>query len=53
MSQLWIVYGAYMLATTSPGPSNMAIMATAMGVGRAPALMLTAGVVSGSIFHLT
>ncbi|MEQ1725606.1 MAG: LysE family translocator [Sphingopyxis sp.] len=50
MSQLWIVYGAYILATTSPGPSNMAIMATAMGAGRVPALMLTAGVVSGSMF---
>ncbi len=50
MNQLWIVYGAYILATASPGPSNMAIMATAMGAGRAPALILAAGVVSGSMF---
>ncbi len=26
VSQLALVYGAYLLATASPGPSNMAIM---------------------------
>lgn len=50
MSQLWIVYGAYTLATVSPGPSNMVIMGTAMVAGRTPALALAAGVVSGSMF---
>ena len=50
MSQLWIVYGAYVLATLSPGPSNMVIMGTAMDAGRGPALALAAGVVSGSMF---
>lgn len=43
------VWGAYLLGTASPGPSNMAIMATAMSQGRKPALMLAAGVVSGSL----
>jgi len=48
--QLLLVYGAYLLATASPGPSNMAIMATAMRDGRGPALMLAAGVMTGSLF---
>ena len=30
VSQLALVYGAYLLATASPGPSNMAIMGVAM-----------------------
>jgi threonine/homoserine/homoserine lactone efflux protein len=44
------VYLAYLLATASPGPSNMAIMGVAMTAGRMPALCLAAGVVSGSMF---
>ncbi|MBJ7263313.1 MAG: LysE family translocator [Burkholderiaceae bacterium] len=43
------VYAAYVLATASPGPSNMAIMATAMQHGRRSALALAAGVVTGSM----
>lgn len=43
------VWGAYLLGTASPGPSNMAIMATAMSQGRRPALLLAAGVISGSL----
>lgn len=43
------VYAAYVLATASPGPSNMAIMATAMQHGRRSALVLAAGVVTGSM----
>ena len=43
------VYAAYVLATASPGPSNMAIMATAMQHGRRSALSLAAGVVTGSM----
>lgn len=49
-SQLALVYGTYFIATASPGPSNMAIMATAMRNGRLPALVLAAGVVTGSQF---
>jgi threonine/homoserine/homoserine lactone efflux protein len=48
-SHLALVYGAYLIATASPGPSNMAIMATAMRDGRLPALVLAAGVVTGSL----
>jgi len=48
--QLALVYGAYLVATASPGPSNMAIMATAMRDGRGPALVLAAGVMTGSLF---
>ncbi len=42
VSQLALVYGAYLLATASPGPSNMAIMGVAMRDGRRPALVLAA-----------
>lgn len=47
--QLLPVYAAYLLGTASPGPSNMAIMGVAMSQGRAPALCLAAGVVTGSL----
>lgn len=49
-SQIALVYATYFLATASPGPSNMAIMATAMRDGRGPALALAAGVITGSLF---
>ncbi|MEJ1160256.1 LysE family translocator [Prosthecomicrobium sp. N25] len=49
-SQIVLVYGTYIVATASPGPSNMAIMATAMRVGRVPALALAAGVITGTLF---
>ncbi|MGO3869862.1 MAG: LysE family translocator [Alcaligenes sp.] len=49
-SQLVLVYGTYLIATASPGPSNMAIMGTAMRDGRRSALALAAGVVTGSMF---
>lgn len=52
-SQLALVYGTYLIATASPGPSNMAIMATAMRDGRLPALILAAGVMTGSLFWAT
>lgn len=48
--QLLLVYAAYVIATASPGPSNMAIMGVAMSRGRAPALVLAAGIVTGSLF---
>ncbi|ABR62971.1 LysE family translocator [Sinorhizobium medicae] len=47
---LLIVYAAYVIAAGSPGPSNMQIMAVAMHSGRRAALILAAGVVSGSFF---
>jgi len=50
VSQIALVYGTYLVATASPGPSNMAIMATAMRDGRVPALALAAGVITGSLF---
>lgn len=49
-SQIALVYATYLLATVSPGPSNMAIMATAMRDGRGPALALAGGVITGSLF---
>lgn len=47
---LLLAYSAYLAGTASPGPSNLAIMATAMNAGRLSALVLAAGVVSGSLF---
>lgn len=49
-SQIALAYGTYLIATASPGPSNMAIMGTAMRDGRLPALVLAAGVITGSLF---
>ena len=49
-SDLVLVYGAYVLATASLGPANMAIMAVAMAEGRLRGLALAAGVITGSIF---
>ncbi len=50
LHHLLIVYTAYVIAAGSPGPSNMRIMGVAMHRGRRAALLLAAGVVSGSIF---
>ena len=47
---LFFAFGAYFLGTASPGPSTFAIMAVAMRTGRARALALAAGVLSGSLF---
>ena len=46
---LAIALSAYTLGVASPGPSNMAIMATAMSQGRRQAMALAAGIVSGSL----
>ena len=48
--QLLLVYTAYVMAAASPGPANMAIMGIAMSKGRAPAMVLAAGIVTGSLF---
>lgn len=47
--ELTLIFTTYLVATASPGPSNMAIMGTAMKKGRGAALALAAGVVSGSM----
>lgn len=49
LNALLIVWGAYLLAIASPGPSNMAIMAIAMRHGRPSALAFVAGVLCGSM----
>ena len=47
---LIFVCSVFFVGVASPGPSNFAIMATAMKNGRMPALILVAGVVCGSLF---
>ncbi|MBM6596783.1 LysE family translocator [Microvirga pudoricolor] len=50
LQHLLLVYATYVIAAGSPGPSNMRIMGVAMRQGRAAALTLAAGVVTGSVF---
>lgn len=50
LDQLLIVYATYLVATASPGPSNLAIMGVAMSRGRSAGLALAVGVVCGSMF---
>ena len=50
LHHLLLVYTAYIVGAASPGPSNMRIMAVAMHRGRRAALVLAAGVISGSFF---
>lgn len=47
---LLLVFAAYIVVIASPGPSTMAIMAVAMKQGRARAVALALGVVTGSMF---
>ncbi|MDZ7280170.1 LysE family translocator [Pantoea eucrina] len=47
--ELILIYTTYFVATASPGPSNMAIMGTAMKQGRGAALALASGVICGSM----
>lgn len=49
-ANLLLAYSAYLVATASPCPSNLAIMAIAMNSGRKSALLFALGVVSGSFF---
>jgi threonine efflux protein len=46
-SHLLLVYAAYLVAVASPGPSTLSIMGVAMRQGRAPAIALAMGVVTG------
>lgn len=48
-TNLLIAYTAFAIGVASPGPSTLAVMGTAMAQGRARALALAAGVVSGSL----
>lgn len=50
LHHLLLVFTAYIVGAASPGPSNMRIMGVAMHQGRQPALLLAAGVISGSFF---
>jgi threonine efflux protein len=45
-----IAYLAFMIGVASPGPSVLAVMGMAMTQGRARALALASGIVSGSLF---
>ena len=47
--ELILIYTTYFVATASPGPSNMAIMGTAMKKGRSSGLALASGVIGGSM----
>ncbi|PZQ50102.1 MAG: amino acid transporter [Rhodovulum sulfidophilum] len=47
---LALVFAAYLVAVASPGPSTMAIMGAALTQGRASAIALALGVVTGSLF---
>jgi len=49
MHNLLLAYTAFAVGVASPGPSVLAVMSTAMTQGRARALMLAAGIVSGSL----
>ena len=46
---LSLVYSAFILAVASPGPSNLAVMATSMERGRRAGLTLALGVTVGSL----
>lgn len=50
VADLLFVCSVFFVGVASPGPSNFAIMATAMKKGRIPALILALGVVCGSLF---
>jgi threonine/homoserine/homoserine lactone efflux protein len=45
-----LAYLAFAIGVASPGPSVLAVMGMAMAQGRARALVLASGVVSGSLF---
>lgn len=46
---LTLVYSAFILAVASPGPSNLAVMATSMERGRRAGMTLALGVTAGSL----
>ena len=48
-TNLALACSAYLLGVASPGPSNLAIMGTAMANGRTQALALAGGIICGSL----
>lgn len=48
LPQLMVAWGAYIIATASPGPAIVAIISTSISRGRAGGLALAAGVLPGS-----
>lgn len=49
-ANLLLMYSVYIVGTASPGPSNLTIMAVGMDHGRRAAMVLAAGVITGSMF---
>jgi threonine/homoserine/homoserine lactone efflux protein len=49
LPNLLLAYGAYVVATASPGPATLAISATSMRSGRKSGLLLALGVICGSL----
>lgn len=49
-SAIFFGVGAYLVATVSPGPATMAIMAVSAQRGRSAGLRLASGVICGSLF---
>lgn len=49
LSTIAVSFAAYLVATLSPGPANLAIMSTSMREGRTPGLMMAMGVILGSM----
>ena len=49
LSTIAVSFAAYLVATLSPGPANLAIMSTSMREGRTPGLMMAMGVIMGSM----
>lgn len=48
LPQLLVAWGAYIIATASPGPAIVAIISTSISHGRTGGLALAAGVLTGS-----
>jgi len=48
LPQLLVVWGAYLVATASPGPAVLAIIGTSISRGRSSGLALALGVLTGS-----
>ncbi|CAN7184334.1 LysE family translocator [Pararhizobium sp. LjRoot235] len=48
LPQLFVVWGAYLIATASPGPAVLAIIGTSISRGRSSGMALALGVLTGS-----
>lgn len=49
LPNLALAYFAYLVATVSPGPANLAVIATSMRTGRRAGLLMAAGIMIGSL----